>query len=109
MIGKPVVLRERARRDVDAAVEYYQSEAGSTGALAFIDAVEVCLRQIGEHPAAGSSRHAYELGLPGLCFRTVVKFPYLIFHVEKEAEIDVWRVLHGARDVAAWMRESHED
>ena len=109
MIGKPVVLRERARRDVDAAVEYYQSEAGSAGALAFIDAVEVCLRQIAEHPAAGSSRYAYELGLPGLCFRTVVKFPYLIFYVEKEAEIDVWRVLHGARDVAAWMRESHAD
>ena len=74
MIGKPVVLRERARRDVDAAVECYQSEAGSAGALAFIDAVEVCLRQIAEHPAAGSSRYAYELGLPGLCFRTVVKF-----------------------------------
>ena len=109
MIGKPVVLRERARRDVDAAVEHYQSEAGSAGALDFIDAVEVCLRQIGGHPAAGSSLHAYELGLPGLCFRTVVKFPYLIFHAEKEAEIDVWRVLHGARDIAAWMRDTHED
>jgi hypothetical protein len=41
--GKPVVLRERARRDVDAAVEYYLSETGSAGALTFIAAVEICL------------------------------------------------------------------
>lgn len=109
MSGKPVVLREQARRDVDAAVAYYLSEAGSTGALAFIDAVEVCLRHIGEHPGAGSSRYAHELDLPGLCFRTIGKFPYMVFYVEKEAEIDVWRLLHGARDIAAWMQESRED
>ena len=109
MSGKPAVLRERARRDVDEAVEYYLSEAGATGTLAFVDALEVSLRQIGEHPAAGSSRYAHELDLPGLRFRTVGKFPYLVFYVEQEAEIDVWRVLHGARDIAAWMREPHAD
>ena len=109
MSGKPAVLRERARRDVDEAVEHYLSEAGATGALAFVDALEVSLRQIGKHPAAGSSRYAHELDLPGLRFRTVGKFPYLVFYVEQEAEIDVWRVLHGARDVAAWMREPRED
>lgn len=105
MSGKPVVLRERARRDVDEAVEYYLSEAGVADTLAFIDALEVSLRQVGEHPAAGSSRYAHELDLPGLRFRTVGKFPYLVFYVEQEAGIDVWRVLHGARDIAAWLRE----
>ena len=109
MSGKPVVLRERARRDVDAAIEYYLSEAGSAGALASVDAVEICLRHIGEHPAAGSSRYAHELDLPGLRFRTVGKFPYLVFYVEQQTEIDVWRVLHGARDMASWMWEPRED
>lgn len=104
MSGKPVVLRERARRDVDAAIEYYLSEAGAAGALAFVDAVEVCLRHIGEHPSAGSC-NAHESDLPGLCFRTVGKFPYLVFYVEEAAEIDVWRVLHGARNIASWLRE----
>ena len=104
MSGKPVVLRERARRDVDEAVEYYLAEAGGAGALAFIDALQASLRQIGEYPAAGSSRYAHELDLPDLRFRTVGKFPYLVFYVEQEAEIDVWRVLHGARDIAAWMQ-----
>ena len=109
MSGKPVVLRERVRRDVDEAVEYYLSEAGAAGTLAFIDALEVSLRQISEHPAAGSSRYAHELDLPGLRFRTVGKFPYLVFYVERDAEVDVWRILHGARDIAVWMREPRED
>ena len=105
MSGRPVVLRERARRDIDEALEHFLSEAGAERATAFIDALELTLRQIGDHPAAGSARYADELGLPGLRFRAVVKFPYLIFYVEQEAETDVWRVLHGARDIAAWMRE----
>ena len=109
MTGKPVVLRERARHDVDEAVEHYLAEAGPAVALAFIDALEDALRQIGERPALGSPRYAHELDLPGLRFRTIGKSPYLIFYVERETEIDVWRVLHGARDIPAWMAEPRED
>lgn len=109
MSAKPVVLRERARGDVDEAVAYHLSEAEAASALAFIDALETCFRQIGEYPGAGSSRYAHELDLPGLRFRTIGKFPYLVFYVEREAEIDVWRVLHGARDIAAWMRDPDGD
>ena len=109
MSGKPVVLRERAQRDVDEAIEHYLAEAGPAVALAFIDAVEDTRRRIGEQPATGSPRHAHELDIPGLRFRPVEKFPYLVFHVERETEIDVWRVLHGARDIPAWMREPRED
>ena len=64
---------------------------------------------IGERPASGSPRNAHELDLPGLRFRTVRKFPYLVFYVERKTEIDVWRALHGARDISAWMREPRED
>ena len=108
MSGKPVVLRERARRDIDEAVEHYLSEAGPAVALNLIDALEDTLRQIGERPASGSPRHAHELEIPGLRFRSIGRFPYLVFYVEREADIDVWRVLHGARDIPAWMREPPE-
>lgn len=57
-------------------------------------------------PKGGSPRYAQELDLTGLRFRTIGRFPYLIFYIEKEAEIDVWRVLHGARHVHARMFES---
>ncbi|MBS0437841.1 MAG: type II toxin-antitoxin system RelE/ParE family toxin, partial [Proteobacteria bacterium] len=33
------------------------------------------------------------------------RFPYLVFYVERSAQIDVWRVLRGERDIAAWLRE----
>ena len=109
MSGKPVVLRERARRDIDEAVEHYLAEAGEAVALDFIDALEDARRQIGEQPASGSPRYAHELDIPGLRFRTVGKFPHLVFYVEGEAETDIWRVLHRARDISAWMREPGEE
>ena len=109
MSGKPVVLRERARRDVDEVIEHYLSEAGPAVALNFIDALEDTLRQIGERPASGSPRYAHELEIPGLRVRSVGRFPHLIFYVERDADIDVWRVLHGARDIPAWMRLPSEE
>ena len=109
MSGKPVVLRKRAQRDVEEAIEHYLAATGPAVALAFIDAVEDTRRRIGEQPATGSPRHAHELDIPGLRFRPVERFPYLVFHVEREAELDVWRVLHGAREIPAWMREPCED
>ncbi|MDE0388199.1 MAG: type II toxin-antitoxin system RelE/ParE family toxin [Rhodospirillales bacterium] len=109
MSGKPVVLRERARRDIDEAVEHYLSEAEPAVALKFVDALEDTLRQIGQQPASGSPRHSHELDIPGLRFRAVGRFPYLVFYVEREADIDVWRNLHGARDIPAWMRQPLEE
>ncbi len=109
MTGKPVVLRERARRDVDATVEHYLAEARGAVALAFIDALEEAFRRMGEHPASGSPRYARELDLPGLRAWVVRGFPYLVFYVEREADIDVWRVLHAARDIPAWLQEPLED
>lgn len=109
MTGKPVVLRQQARRDVAEAVEHYLAEASAAVAAAFIDALEDAFRRVGEHPASGSPRYAVELNLPGVRSWIVTGFPYLIFYVEREADIDVWRVLHGARDVPAWLREPPGD
>ena len=109
MTAKPVVLRERARRDVDEAVEHYLGEARAAVALAFIDALEEAYRRVGEHPSSGSPRYERELDLPGLRSSVVRGFPYLVFYVEREADIDVWRVLHTARDIPAWLREPPQE
>ncbi len=47
-----------------------------------------------------------ELDLPGLRCWPVKRYPYLVFYVERDDHIDVWRVLHGQRDIPAWLRES---
>ena len=109
MTGKPVVLRQRAQRDVDEAVGDYIAEASTAVASAFIAALEDAFRRVGQHPGSGSPRYASELNLPGLRSWIVTGFPHLIFCVEREADIDVWRVLHGARDVPAWLREPPGD
>jgi toxin ParE1/3/4 len=102
---KPVIPRERAERDIDEAIDYYLSENAPEAALAFIDALEQAYRQIGGHPDAGSSRYAGELNLPGLRFCRLKKYPHLVFYVERSSHIDVWRVLHGMRDIPSWMQD----
>jgi len=103
--AKPVVPREQANRDVDDAIAYYLSEAAETAAFGLIDALEQAYTHISRHPATGSPRYAHELNLPGLRLWRLAGYPYLVFYVEQEEHIDVWRVLHGQRDVPSWMRE----
>ena len=105
MRARPVVPRELAIRDIDEAIEYYLSEGGAEAALGFIDALEQPYDHIGRHAATGSPRYGHELNLPGLRSWRLKRYPHLVFYVERSDYIDVWRVLHGRRDIAAWMRE----
>jgi toxin ParE1/3/4 len=105
VIGKPIVPREQANRDVDQALEYYLNEAGAQVALDFIDALERAYMHISRHPASGSTRYSVELNLPGLRAWPVKRFPHIVFYVEATDHVDVWRVLHGTRDIPAWMQE----
>jgi toxin ParE1/3/4 len=102
---KPVLLREAAHRDVETAVDYYVRMAGSDTALGFIDALHSAGRTIAERPGLGSPRYAQELRLPGLRSLPVKGFPYLMFYIERDDHIDVWRVLHGRRDIPSRMQE----
>jgi len=102
--AKPVVLRSQAERDLLEAVEYYLGEADEAVTLRFVDTVEKAFRHIARHPASGSPHYALELGLPGLRSWPVKRFPYLIFYVDRDDCIDVWRILHAQRDVPAWLR-----
>lgn len=106
MTAKPVVLRRQAKQDIDDAVEHYRDEAGKAVALQLIDELERVMTRLATHPGAGSNRYAHELDLPGLRLQMLRKFPYLIFYVKLENHVDVWRVLHGHRDLPAWLRES---
>lgn len=92
-MAKPVRLRRLAADDVETAVDRYVDEAG-TDAARFIEAVERALATIGRHPHSGSLRFAYELDLPELRAWQLTRFPYLVFYVEREREIDVWRIPH---------------
>lgn len=109
MTARTVVPREQANRDVDEAVAHYLKEASEPIVLGFIDALEQAYAHISHHPAAGSPRYAHELNLPGLRAWPLAHYPYLVFYVERPDHIDVWRVLHGQRDIPAWMERSESE
>jgi toxin ParE1/3/4 len=104
--SKPIFAREKARWDIEGAVDYYFTTAGQGIALQFVDSLERVYWLISAYPASGSLRYAYELNLPGLRFRQLTNYPYLVFYIEGEHHVDVWRVLHAQRDIPAWMQES---
>ncbi|MHB1292481.1 MAG: type II toxin-antitoxin system RelE/ParE family toxin [Sulfuricella sp.] len=102
---KPIIPRIIAQRDVENAVDHYLNEASEQVALGFIDVLEQAYKHITRHPATGSTRYAHELDLPGLRSWPLKRYPYLIFYVEQSDHIDIWRVLHGQRDIPSWLRE----
>ncbi len=97
----PVVPRARARDDIDAAVDYYREAGSPEAGLRFVDALQQASETIGDHPGIGSLRYADELDLPGLRTWPVPGYPFLVFYVERPDHVDVWRVLHGRRDLPA--------
>ena len=105
MRAKPVIPRRRADQDVEGALRDYIAEHAKHAALGVIAALEKAYAHISRLPATGSPRYGHELDLPGLRSWPLTGYPYLVFYVERTDHIDVWRVLHGQRDIAAWMHE----
>lgn len=108
MKSKPVVPRVLANRDVEEAIAHYLDQDAEPAALGFIDALEQAYAHISRHATTGSPRYAHELNLPGLRFWPLTRYPHLVFYIEMDYHIDVWRVLHGQRDVPVWMHQADE-
>ncbi|MDP2094066.1 MAG: type II toxin-antitoxin system RelE/ParE family toxin [Hydrogenophaga sp.] len=104
-LTKPVRLRALAVADVDDAIRHYLQEAGPDVALGFIDELEQAYTHLGRQPGTGSPRYAPELNLPGLRSWPLSRYPYIVFYAEQSDHVDVWRVLHSARDMPAWLSE----
>ncbi|RZT91980.1 type II toxin-antitoxin system RelE/ParE family toxin [Rivibacter subsaxonicus] len=102
--GKRVVLRREAVRSIDDAVDHYLQEAGAAVALKFVAALEEAWRHLRDFPSTGALRYGAELTIPGLRFWPLNKFPYLVFYIEREDEVDVLLVLHGSRDIPASLQ-----
>lgn len=103
MKSKPVIPRSLAEQDVDEALNHYISEEAEQAALGFVDALEQAYAHISRHPGTGSPRYAHELNLPGLRAWQLTRYPHIVFYVERLDHIDVWRVLHGMRDIPEWL------
>lgn len=105
MTGKPVHVLPQAENDLRQATAWYREQSGEALAMKWVDAVSTAIRHVAAHPRAGASRYAVALNLGGLRFWPVQKFSYMVFYVERETQVDVWRVLHAQRDIPEWMGE----
>lgn len=103
MKAKAVVPREQARCDVNDAIAHCLSEDAEHAALGFVDALQRAYEHIGRHPGTGSPRYAHEMHLPSLRVWPLTRYPHLVFHIERADHVDMWRVLHGQRDLPAWL------
>ena len=108
MRAKPVAIRQAAAQNIDEAVDHCLQEGGEPLALRFVAALEDAYRHIRNFSATGALRYAAELGIAGLRFWPLKKFPYLVFYVEREDHVDVLLVLHGQRDIPAELRDRIE-
>jgi toxin ParE1/3/4 len=104
-VFKRIVPRELANRDVEEAIDHFLVEATTKVALGFVDELEKAYAHTARHPASGSPRYAHQLGLADLRFWPLGRYPYLVFYVERDEHIDVWRVLQAQRDIPAWLNE----
>jgi len=103
--GKLVLRRVQAQEDVIGAITYYLEQDAPDAAEDFISALEKSIGLISRYPASGSPRYASELGLSDLRFWQIIRYPYLVFYVECNEYIDVWRILYGQLDISACLRE----
>jgi len=101
MTARPLLLRPLAQADIDAILAYLRTEGAAGSAEQFAAQLEEALRTLAAHPAIGSPRYADLLQIPGLRGWPVGRTAYLIFYVDEAARIDIWRVLHGRRDISA--------
>lgn len=104
--AKPVVPRLAASQDIEAAVEYLAREASFEVAMRFIDALKAACLHISTHPGSGSPQFGWDLGRPGLRVWPLKGFGYLAFYCEEENFVDLWRVLHSARDIPVSLRDN---
>jgi len=103
--AKRIVRREAAVRDAETAIDHYAAEGGSAVAAAFADALVDALDAIARQPGMGSPRYAELLDVRGLRTWPLTRFPYLVFYFERSEAIEVWRVLHGSRDIPASLAD----
>jgi toxin ParE1/3/4 len=88
-----IVRTPAAVRDLEAITDYIAVD-NLTAALAFYDEIDRLLTLIAQYPDLGE---AVDQLSPGL--RRLTLGNYLLFYCRADDQIDLVRILHGARDI----------
>lgn len=91
-----LVFRQQARREFDAAGDWYERERPGLGE-AFLAEVEQVLRVIAINPAV------FPAVFNGVRKAVVKRFPYCLYFRSRGETIVVLAVFHSARNPTAWQ------
>jgi plasmid stabilization system protein ParE len=85
-----------AERELNEAAQYYDSEGPGLGVV-FLNEVERCIRDILEHPEAGSV-------LVGAVRRRLIRqFPYAVLYSVKPAGVRILAIMNLKRRPMYWV------
>lgn len=97
----PVRLRSAAENDVAENARYLQDK-NVEAAIRFLDAFDAAIKLIASSPGIGGSCHFQNSLFDGIRVWPIGGFKnYLIFYRELPDEVEVVRVIHGARDLTS--------
>jgi toxin ParE1/3/4 len=98
----PSVSRKpEVRRDLVALSEYI-SRDNLGAALRFLDSAESTFKFLAANRESGQLCHFPQSELIGIRVWPIESFGnYLVFYRPTEEGVEIWRVLHGARDIQA--------
>jgi toxin ParE1/3/4 len=102
----PIVISQRAERDIAFQYEWYLNQAGLEFAERYLLAVDQTIRNLAEHPDFGIKRHFQSPELAGIRSSLVrgAFQKHLVFY-RADSELSIVRVMHGARDLPNRLTE----
>jgi toxin ParE1/3/4 len=101
-----IVRRPAADRDLVAAYRFYAREAGLRVADRFFDEAEATIARLAKMPGLGTSYDPDEPSYSELRYFPVSRFrSFVVFYRPITDGIEVFRVLHGARNFDVVLAE----
>lgn len=101
----PIVIRPQAEADIAGIVDSLRAESPKL-AQAFVRQLQTSFTLLSDFPLMGALRSYQHPRLHGLRMVPLKQFErYLLFYLPHPHEIQVIRVLHGARDLVSLFAE----
>jgi toxin ParE1/3/4 len=104
-LSRRILVRDAALADLEA-ITLFLSSTSPRAALSFSGGVDGALRRIADHPGIGRSRPSRDPLLQGIRTWPLPGFEsVLVVYRVARTDIEVLRVLHGARDVRGLLSD----
>ena len=102
---KPARLRLSAKQDLSDAAVYYAERGGEALGENLLERALSALARIESMPGIGSPDSGQRIGLPSLRVWRLKVFAMRWFYFERDAHLDVVRLLADRQDIAAILAD----